>query len=179
MNPLLDKFDKEFDEIRCKSGSVGLKTDDLKDSGFYNIHKCGICGRKWHIYEQAPICSKYREKYPDELSLAHSHLEEAYRARLEDGAEPKKFCITCLEKTGEIVPSHSDQSNLERLIEKCGDKLMSIHRTVPPKNMGDYWCAEAYFEMEKDEETPLSGRIGLGSTPTEAVENLIKALEKK
>ena len=82
---------------------------------------------------------------------------------------------------GEMAPT-SDWfiPSLEELMEACGDKLMSLHRTVPPRDMGNFWCAEAYFESESDEETPTrgSGSTGIGNTPTEAVVRLWLALNK-
>lgn len=75
---------------------------------------------------------------------------------------------------GEILPAPT----LEELIEACGEKLMSLHRTVPPQGMGNYWCAEAYFETGPDDE-PRGSQTGLGSNPTEAVANLWLALNKK
>lgn len=84
-----------FREIQCKSGSVGLATNDLKpEMGFYNIHKCGVCGRKWHIYETAPICQKYRKEYPeieDFLLASHTRLLKEVGSKVEkaDIAEDK------------------------------------------------------------------------------------------
>ena len=82
---------------------------------------------------------------------------------------------------GEMAPT-SDWfiPSLEELMEACGGKLMSLHRTVPPRDTGNFWCAEAYFELESDEETTArgSGSIGLGNTPTEAVVRLWLALNK-
>jgi len=85
----IEQNEREFEEIRCKSGSVGLQTNDQSSNATYNIHKCGFCGRKWHIYEQAPICQEHRSKYPNEKSFLHSSQLSIIKAELLDLPEER------------------------------------------------------------------------------------------
>lgn len=81
------------------------------------------------------------------------------------------------EGTDELPDVYSP--TLEELIEACGDRLMSVHRTVPARvEKSDHWGAEAYFETGPDDE-PRGSQLGLGQTPTEAVAKLWLALNKK
>lgn len=138
LNPLLDKFDKDFDELIV-----------------------------FQTYEIPQIIKD------DTKLLAHSHLEEAYRAGKEEGVilGQLKPLEKANEKAKEVIENiyqqgfkAGHQSNLERLIEKCGDKGETINLDIQP---------DGTTKAENE-----SGNLGFGSTPTEAVENLIKALNK-
>lgn len=159
LKDLLEKFDKEFDEqFVDESGVNDRSPDDIK-------------------------------------SLAHSHLEAAYEAGKNENTRCAG-CDKCLSRpgiiTGEMCVAKYDcdchhpfsqQSNLERLIEKCGDRFTNL-ALVKRKYIGygKYeelgnlwvcnWTTNGANDLEDDWEVS-------GSTPTEAVENLIKALEKK
>lgn len=61
------------------------------------------------------------------------------------------------------------QSNLEKLIEKCGDYFGAAIKTENGWKVGN---------VDFEETLPGSMPIGTGKTFTEAVENLIKALGK-
>ena len=83
--------------------------------------------------------------------------------------DEKAIVFTSRSNIKSLAHSHIEaayQSNLEKLIEKCGDKITSLER-----GHNSWW---AYY---RDENERLIEK-GIGSTPTEAVENLIKALKK-
>lgn len=141
LNPLLDKFDKDFDELIV-----------------------------FQTYEIPQIIKD------DTKLLAHSHLEEAYRAGKEEGVilGQLKPLEKANEKAKEVIENiyqqgfkAAHQSNLERLIEACGDRFEALVRVSDIQ-----WNALFVGEFPDGSD----GRIG--STPTEAVENLIKALNK-
>ena len=112
---------REFEKIRCTPGSVGLAINDLKpEMGFYNIHKCGICGRKWHIYEQSPICQQYREKYPNEEFFLLDKVSQAYEAGLNDMCK---------------IEHKEDKEIRQAVIEECikvGEELIKEKRFFLP-----------------------------------------------
>lgn len=94
----------------------------------------------------------------------HSALEEAYNAGYEVGHTDGENCA----ESDHSFPNEDDHNckckqaaqdnNLERLIEKCGHEC---HKREKPED----WCM---FCIVNHQEVP---------TPTEAVQNLIKALD--
>lgn len=155
LKDLLEKFDKEFDEqFVDESGVNDRSPDDIK-------------------------------------SLAHSHLEAAYEAGKNENTRCAG-CDKCLSRpgiiTGEMCVAKYDcdchhpfsqQSNLERLIEK-------LPKTIELKDSAEGFGRFALLWDEKgwragyNEMLPYEGEFltkeCFGSTPTEAVEKLIKVL---
>lgn len=179
MKDLLDKFDKEFDE--------------KFDSFFSDLDDAGI------------------EKREEIKSLAHSALEEAYKAGITDsikeleksydnpiddgwlkrvGALVIEGAIGRKEKLEGLIQDIENKSitgsvnalkklikgevpkdnNLERLIEKIDKKeYFQLSWLAGAK----HWQARYKFGLN------IGEKFADGSTPTEALQNLIKALEKK
>lgn len=93
-------------------------------------------------------------------------------ARLEEREymlkNPAKFTALAIEGA---VRAEREANNLERLIEKCGEKgFMLVFRPYGA------WNASVH---RQDKNTNIVHTEAEGSTPTEAVENLIKELNNK
>lgn len=136
----LDKFDKEFDE---------KFPDDL-----YEVRSFGT--------------EDYKYRTDEIREFAHSHLEAAYRAgkneAISEKIEASEVIKAYIYEELKNAFKEGQQSNLERLIEKCGDRFTSLQRI----RVADLDGAVRWTMKMTDG--------SLHPTPTEAVENLIKTL---
>lgn len=110
------------------------------------------------------------EKFDGEFDeLAKDYANASYLVSEENHDEKEE--IEALARLKSLARSHIEaayQSNLERLIEKLGDGEIQIIR----RQKSNKWSAVIMKGLLPDHDWQH------GSTPTEAVENLIKALGK-
>lgn len=150
-------------------------------------NKCKNCGQFWFCKDPAPIChskpaeNKETEEFVGLIDGVKEYVKlDSLLAEFEKRFSPQimneSMCFECKTDFPELksflrkVYKAGRQNNLERLIADCGDRFAGLIKHTDWYD-GHLVKWEAHGAKEGD------GK-GFGSTPTEAVENLIKALDK-